>query len=417
MKIDKYTVAIILICGIAFFIPVWPFFVPYPAVALLVLIFTLPKWKERLKLSKEKRTFTIIFILPWILYALGMFWSKNITFGLEDILLKITMLLFPLAFVLLPPEVLNKKNLNKICWTFVLGVFIISAGCLIRATNLYLETGNLNNFFYTQLSWHYHASYFSMFLGFSIAFLLVYLFKSKQNNKLWKNTGSILLILFFQLVIVLLESKAGWIGLIMVYIVFFGYRILMQKRPISSIIFLLISIFIFWATISTIPTSSNRIKTATKVIANSSEISTEPNSSTAVRLQVWSASLTLISDHFLFGVGTGDVKDELKVYYKKADLDHAVKYKLNSHNQYLQTFAAIGVVGIISLLLCFTLPAFRSVKRENLLYTLFLLLFFMNMLFESMLERQSGVYFYVLFNSIFFYTSYYSDLKIPKKNL
>ena len=84
--------------------------------------------------------------------------------------------------------------------------------------------------------------------------------------------------------------------------------------------------------------------------------------------------------------------------------------KLNTHNQYLQTTIALGMVGFIILVLSLLAPLVQAIKKRNQLYVLFLLLFIINILVESMLETQAGVIFFAFFNSLIF--TQYSKEKI-----
>jgi O-antigen ligase len=101
-------------------------------------------------------------------------------------------------------------------------------------------------------------------------------------------------------------------------------------------------------------------------------------------------------------VGTGDVKDALYVKYAEKGMDAALDKKLNVHCQYLQTFVALGIAGFAILVLMLILPGILAVKRKDKLYLLFLCIFALNILVESMFETQAGVVFYAFFNAFLF---------------
>lgn len=122
--------------------------------------------------------------------------------------------------------------------------------------------------------------------------------------------------------------------------------------------------------------------------------------SSKVRLLIWQTSAEIIKDNFLFGVGTGDVKDVLMSKYKEKGLTGAYKENLNAHNQFLQTFIALGLPGILLLLASFVFPFILAIKTRNYIYLAFLIIVFINFLTESMLETIAGVMFYAFFNSL-----------------
>jgi O-antigen ligase len=124
--------------------------------------------------------------------------------------------------------------------------------------------------------------------------------------------------------------------------------------------------------------------------------------STAERVAIWKASAEIIRDHWLLGVGTGDVKDALYGKYAEKRMNAALKKKLNSHCQYLQTFIALGVAGFLFLVLMLLLPGIRAIQMKDNTYLIFLGIFAFNILVESMFEIQAGVVFYAFFNTFLF---------------
>ena len=88
--------------------------------------------------------------------------------------------------------------------------------------------------------------------------------------------------------------------------------------------------------------------------------------------------------------------------YEKKEITTAYEQKLNAHNQYLQTFVAVGLIGFLVLTLMLLVPLLSSLKKRHTIYFLFILLFSFNLLIEDMLERQAGVVFYAFFNGLLF---------------
>jgi O-antigen ligase len=114
----------------------------------------------------------------------------------------------------------------------------------------------------------------------------------------------------------------------------------------------------------------------------------------------------------LFGVGTGDANDILLQSYKSKDYAGILENRLNAHNQYLQTYIAVGIPGFLVLILMLFIPLIQSFRTGNILFLLLLVLVSFNLLFESMFERQAGVVFYAFFNGLFFCTMYMEKREI-----
>jgi O-antigen ligase len=124
--------------------------------------------------------------------------------------------------------------------------------------------------------------------------------------------------------------------------------------------------------------------------------------SSGERIMIWWYSFEITNENFLFGVGTGDVKDALLDKYKEKEMQNALSLELNAHSQYLQMLIALGSLGLTILLLNLIIPGLYAIERKHYLYFIFLLLIGFNFLFESMLETQAGVVFYAFFNAYLF---------------
>jgi O-antigen ligase len=77
--------------------------------------------------------------------------------------------------------------------------------------------------------------------------------------------------------------------------------------------------------------------------------------------------------------------------------------KMNFHNQYIQNFAELGVVGFILLLVMLFFNIKNAIKSKDFVHFTFAILMISLFLTESFLWRQRGVVFftmlYCLFNS------------------
>ena len=95
-----------------------------------------------------------------------------------------------------------------------------------------------------------------------------------------------------------------------------------------------------------------------------------------------------------FGIGTGNVDEVLTYHLTEMDQRELAKQELNPHNQYLQTGIEIGWFGIFILLMITVYGTLKAIQNRNWLLVLILCNLSFNMLFEFMLQRQSGIVFY-----------------------
>jgi O-antigen ligase len=104
--------------------------------------------------------------------------------------------------------------------------------------------------------------------------------------------------------------------------------------------------------------------------------------------------------YWMIGTGTGDVKDVLNTTYHENNFSYGYEKSLNTHNQYLQSFLALGIIGLLLFVLAITIPWFMRSNYHPLLLML-LFIFALNCITESMLEAQRGAIFFALMISIF----------------
>ena len=72
----------------------------------------------------------------------------------------------------------------------------------------------------------------------------------------------------------------------------------------------------------------------------------------ALRELNWDCSKKIINNNPLFGVGTGDVQDELQKCYTENNyyqLTYWENTKYNAHNQFLETTIGQGIIGLFLL--------------------------------------------------------------------
>lgn len=121
------------------------------------------------------------------------------------------------------------------------------------------------------------------------------------------------------------------------------------------------------------------------------------------RLVLWQEGLTLFKQHWLFGVGTGDIHQQFMLLGQKGKVHFANNKVLRTHQQYLSIAIQLGFLGLLLLILVTVYPLYIAIKQKNILFTIFALLLMISMLYEDTLESQIGVSFFAIFTSFFLY--------------
>ena len=112
----------------------------------------------------------------------------------------------------------------------------------------------------------------------------------------------------------------------------------------------------------------------------------------ALRIQKWKHTLTCYLQFPVLGTGAGDFQKELLDTYRQNQFSPGLEHRFNSHNQYLQTLATLGPLGLALLLAWFLIPLRWHWEDRHWLGIAAVLLVAASMVTESLLERQKGIY-------------------------
>lgn len=410
---------------IAFLIPVYPVIVP-PFIVLLVLNWLMEPQKiiGGIKGLLQNKSLLMMPLL-YLLYAIGVIYSADVAEGGHILERKLSLLILPLIFSARIQH--TRENINTYLKAFIVGCIASGIIYIAAAFYAYLKPVyvmidgaeydiGLSNFYYAHLSPLIHPSYIALYFDFAL-FAVFYLTVKNEIRLNWK---WYIAVLFMCVFVLLLSSKAGWIGLFLVA----GYvcmQLLISKRWLASVAIAAVLAGLFYVFNISAPAYSQRLTSATRVVASSVTASEEKleqsNDGTASRILVWKAAIDLIREDPLIGKGTGDAKEAMLQKYKEKGMMVEYDHKLNSHDQYLNTGVGLGIPGMILLLACLLLPLYRAVMGKQIILIAFILLCGMNFLFESMLETQSGVMFYAFFNTIFCFSYLHTNSHIKNQNI
>ena len=127
----------------------------------------------------------------------------------------------------------------------------------------------------------------------------------------------------------------------------------------------------------------------------------DPNASSVMqRVEYWKASMYIIKNNWLTGVGTGDLNEAFDEAYNDLDSRLQDSFRKRSHNQYLAIFIAFGVFGFLWFIFTLIYPGIKTGKFHNFLYIVFIIIILMSMLTEDTLETQAGATFFAFFNAL-----------------
>lgn len=340
--------------------------------------------------------------MPWmalfyLLHVLGMAWTTNTAFGLFDLEVKASFLLFPVLFMVLPDQV--QVDRTRILQAFAVVNAIAVLICLVAAIARFVPEWSLrqqdmlpagapwtNHFFESRFALFLHPSYMAMYLCFALAALHLGVAGAKQR---FNGVLSAVLIVG----VILCNSKMGWLTLTVVIVLALADA--WRERAVRRRLALLsgIGLVLFTGLFRAFPTVSGKI---TQAFNATGAIDPGSDQSSALRRMAWDAATDLFAAQPATGVGTGDIKDDLIAVYHAKGYVHAEAKRMNAHSQFLQSAAALGIGGLLVLVAMIVLPLARIVRRRDLLACSFWIVLLLNWTVESMAEVQAGVMFTVL---------------------
>lgn len=349
------------------------------------------------------------FVLLYLTYALCIINTKHMDIALRYLEYKFVFIYIPLVFLFRPKSTLGLERIYK---TIVYSASSLSAYSIIRSSIVFYNSNNVNSFFTSQFSSIHHPTYASLYF-FTSLFILFYIPVFKKPA--YKNFNIVLAFLGIYFCLSLA-------GLLFLFVWLLCKSILwlytLNTWRIKGLIILASALF-FYIAFNYLPNVKDEWKNAScyanSFIKNPVEFLSQHTvglSGTEARIVLWTASFNIIMKH-PWGVGTGNVDDVLSNELNAMKQYELAKKNYNPHNQYLQTAMEIGLPGLGILLWLLIRALIFARKHKHLFLFWFTLNLAFNMLFESILQKQSGIVFSTLVMCLIFVfsTTHVSNFK------
>ncbi|KAB8152149.1 hypothetical protein EZY14_015565 [Kordia sp. TARA_039_SRF] len=344
---------------------------------VLLSIITAIRKQNKQNISSGKELFSLIFFFGILLCSL--LYTEEFYKGQKVIVRSLPILLFALSFLLM--EQFTKKDVHKIFKYYVIGCALSIFYCFLIAFINYTDNPLplTEGFTYFTLTLDFHPSYFALYIIFAFcAFVSIFDWNSKTKRWIPVATWFLLLLL-----ILFLRSRAPLIILLSVTI------LMLLKKVKKQLAFIIVAVLLIPAFFY--------IQDILEVISQGRSITL----SLADRFHIWSSTTDIIKENMFLGVGVGDYQVALDKQYFLTGFDKGIDEKFNCHNQYLQTFLSVGLIGLISLLSIFFFILKKGVQTQLFLPFYFLIGISILMFFDAVLILQHGVYFFSFFAAIF----------------
>ena len=387
-KNKHYNISEILLAIILITLPLGGYAINSSAVILFFLISLYIFIISKQKMEFNKISFLLIAF--YSLCLLSLIWTDNVENTKTGLIRFLSFLVLPLAFFFNSTKNFNTK---KIIDLFSKALVFFAAYCMLFGAVNSVTNADISFLFYHKLSGvlgDLNAIYLSVFVSLGVSFFLYKKEKSKMD---------IFCLTFLSFFLLLLSSK---MIITITFITFIFY--FFKKRKIKKInlkyVFIMLSISIVFLF------ASSNISKRFKVEFEKTKINQVLNKKEFGPVYLWTglglrvfqtkAFVEVLQEQkkVFLGFGLNNSQNALNNKYKEYKL-YPGFLNYNYHNQYIQVFAELGVIGLSLLLLISFLILKNAIKHKDYFLLSFIILILVVCITESFLWRQRGMIFFI----------------------
>jgi O-antigen ligase len=394
---------------LAFFLPLSKAIISLISVFVLLLWLYERHFKSKLKAIKSSNILLVLLIFLLFSY-LSFIWSDNVDLKLITHTDYKYLFLIPIFYT-----AIKKKWIENIITFFLFGMFVsemVSYGIYFNFWTTHYGTSVDPTPFMNHIQ-------YSVFLSFSAILLL-----SRLVSKRYTRKEKIFISPFFLTVIINLFLTGGRTGQVAFFLTLFVMFIIHYRLTLKTFILTFVTMgFIFILAYQGSTTFKNRFN---KMLDSTKASFVENNYTTSVgiRLSYYILVYDIMIDNpskLIGGVGKGDASQAISTILKQNE-----KYKQyrmaksfitthRLHNQYLQILLETGLIGLISFTYIFYLLLISLKSNDELseVVVLFISIYGVSMIFDTVLYTQFTRSLFILFMSMFIV--YVRDIPTLKK--
>ncbi len=358
--------------------------------------------------NKEKWLFWLSLTLPFAIVLVSGLWSEDVGYWFTRLKIRLPFLILPVVFWFLPP--LNSAWLRAFLSFFVaviaLNIFVVEINYGLNFSRLtdMLGQGRPLPF----LKDHITFSIMAAVAFFSAIFLFLEKKESHDADVLNGTTSnqiipplSILsyfwafLAVFLFIGIHVIAVRTGIFSLYIALIISVLYFIFKTKKILVGALALSMVAALPFLAYKTIPSLERRISYALWDLEQfkQNNLAKKSDSERIISLQM---GVEVVQKSLIFGVGFGDVMNEVSAVYAQKYPNLDVR---EPHSSIIFTWASVGIMGLGLFLASFVLPL-AFVQRFWLL-PIFLTLIFCGNTVDFVIEGSMGASFHALFLTLF----------------
>lgn len=359
---------------------------------------------------KNKERFDPLYLKHFLLNSLFLLllwltltYSSDVGYGLKTTQHSLSLVVFPLIIFFFLPRITPELT-RRILDVFTLTCFILTVYIYIGLFkgNAFSKVFNGNTEFWNnpfrEILFNLelidvHPTYYTLWILFSAVYLISRCFeKTKAISYFYMALG----ILFFTGTALLFSARAP---LLAFFVAVFFLLVAQFKKNRHRLGVSLLVVFIAVFSITQISVLKTRFVDEFQAQKFSPPVG-NAHTSTNIRVGIYTCVYQIFMENKWFGVGVGDVKQELDNCYLQF---HTRVYDqgYNTHSSYFNLLLSGGLVALIFFGWALVYQFRTAISAQYYLYVAFLIMVCCTMLFENVFARMHGALFFGLFNSVF----------------
>ena len=326
----------------------------------------------------------------WIIWFASAFWSSNQANAWHVVGVKLPFLLIPLVFVIGDTTFLTRRHIKMLFMALCVTLMVRLIVMIFRAIIVVLQGGTL--MFSGELQFDpLHHNYLALYLLTAIAFLYSEIVSPRSERlfrlPVWTYFA---IIVAFIAYIVVIASRSGLVVLALLGVACVAHATICRRLWKTTGIVVAALVIAVVASYVVFPNLYYRIMCTIRNLVSG-------NSGNDVRLLMDGCGLQVFHTSPWFGVGCGDVWQMLQQVFVENGFEEGSVRDFDSHNQYLETLMATGIVGMVLQVAMMVAPVVAALKarRGRLIICLLTIVFAGCIFFEATFGRQMGLLFIV----------------------
>lgn len=338
-------------------------------------------------LGRGLRWALYVILAYWAVNAISMFYSADLAMANGIMERKAVLLIFPPCFLLTDTSYLTPRHMRGIGYALLVSMITVIVYFIGRSVVGWMEGANMAQILTVEGNFDpRHHSYVALYATIAGVFAYYELYNYWEQLKALHRSFLIVALLLLVCYIVIVDSRAGILAMVLVAICCLLQQIVRYHRWWLALVAFL-SLLVFFVGIPRVfPAHQNSITETVRGIM-------ERGAKGDYRLTINRASVETFKEKPLFGYGVGDYYE---IFAEKCKKEAEGWAATNTHNQYMESLLAAGIPCLLALLLLLTTPIFIAMRHHSrYAFPLAMMtgVVMFNLLFESMLERQMGLLF------------------------